>query len=157
MSNPKGSRLRHGMTGTAIHRTWLSMKRRCDNPNATNYYLYGGRGIKYDERWKVFENFYEDMGDRPSDKHSLDRIDHDGDYCKDNCRWATVYEQANNKRNNRFIVYNGKSKTLSEWARIGKMSTRTLWCRIEVLKWGMDKAMNTEVIIGRNQYGTKVR
>lgn len=131
------------------------MKRRCDNPNAANYYLYGARGIKYDKRWINFENFLEDMGERPTVNHSLDRIDNSKEYSKDNCRWATALEQANNKRNNRFIEYNNEKKTLSQWARVAEISTGTLFARLNVQGWSMEKAMNTKAIKGRNQYGLK--
>lgn len=151
----KSGNYRHGYTGTHIHRTWLSMKRRCDNPNASNYYLYGGRGIAYDPRWNKFENFLADMGERPSDKHSLERIDNSKNYAKDNCKWATALEQANNKRNNRFIEHNGEKKTLAQWARFAGVSTKTLFARLNVQGWSMEKAITTKPVIGRNQYGTK--
>ena len=89
----------HGKTGTPEHRIWKGMKTRCNNPNATSYKYYGGRGIKVCKRWlDSFENFYADMGDKPTPHHTLDRISNDGNYCKSNCRWATMKEQAANKR-----------------------------------------------------------
>jgi hypothetical protein len=77
--------------------SWRCMKTRCDDPKSTNYENYGGRGITYCERWEDFENFLSDMGVRPADK-TLDRIDNDKGYYKENCRWSTQYEQDCNKR-----------------------------------------------------------
>lgn len=87
----------HNMTDTPTYRTWNSMRQRCDNPGYSDYGNYGGRGITYDSSWRTFANFLSDMGERPEGK-TLDRIDVDGNYCKENCRWATLSEQGHNKR-----------------------------------------------------------
>ena len=79
--------------------SWSSMKKRCNNENHVSYQSYGGRGIKVCDRWNVFDNFLEDMGERPNGK-TLDRIDVDKGYFPENCRWATLSEQQKNKRNN---------------------------------------------------------
>ena len=106
----------HGMRKTRIYDTWRGMKRRCLNKNYKKFKDYGGRGITVCDEWLEFINFYNDMGDIP-DKKTLDRIDNNGNYCKENCRWTTWIEQANNRRNNRFLTYKGKTQTISQWAR----------------------------------------
>lgn len=89
---------KHGMTGTPILNTWISMRRRCEYSKGEKYKYYGGRGIKVCKRWRnSFENFYTDMGDKPEGL-TLERINTDGDYEPGNCKWATWKEQQNNRR-----------------------------------------------------------
>ena len=87
----------HGKTNTGTYTTWKCMIERCYNPNKDNYKWYGGRGVEVCENWHTFENFYQDMGDRPQGL-TLDRINPEGNYEKENCRWATSSEQGKNKR-----------------------------------------------------------
>lgn len=95
---------------------WKAMKGRCYNPNNKQYNDYGGRGIEVCDRWlNTFENFLADMGKKPTPAHSLDRIDVNGDYCPENCRWATREEQANNKRCCIMVEHNGKTQTFKQW------------------------------------------
>lgn len=105
----------HGKTNTKEYRCWGAMLSRCTNPKNKYYYNYGGRGIKIE--WKCFEDFLRDMGEKPSDKHSIDRINVNGNYSKENCRWATKEEQDNNKRNNHFIFFAGLNLTVRQWSR----------------------------------------
>ncbi len=111
-------RIKHGMYLSPEFSCWQSMKHRCSNHNNASYAAYGGRGISVCARWEnSFESFYEDMGPRPSSKHSIERIDNDSGYEPKNCRWATKSEQASNRRNTRHFAYNGKSLTIAQWAK----------------------------------------
>ncbi len=103
---------------TKEYRSWAAMKTRCTNPNADRYSCYGGRGIGYDPRWENFEAFLSDMGLCPSDQHSIDRIDVNANYSKENCRWATAVEQRRNKRTNVVIELNGVKRTMVEWSEV---------------------------------------
>lgn len=107
----------HYMTGTRIHRIWRQMRARCESPGAKGYKYYGGRGISVCERWQKFENFYEDMCDGYSDDMTIERIDVNGNYSKENCRWASNMEQQANKRNNRILIYKGEPIHLAELCR----------------------------------------
>lgn len=98
---------KHGMWKSPTYRTWAQMKQRCTNPKSTGYNYYGGRGIGYDPAWEEFLSFVEDMGSRPEGM-TLDRIDNTQDYRKDNCRWQTPKEQANNRTNNIIVEIDGE-------------------------------------------------
>ncbi|WP_167440549.1 hypothetical protein [Paraburkholderia fungorum] len=107
---------RHGLSDTRIHRSWMSMRQRCENPKDRAYHRYGGRGIKVCDRWQIFENFASDMGPMPEGK-TLDRFPNvNGNYEPGNCRWADDKQQARNLRSNRVITHNGKTQCLSAWA-----------------------------------------
>lgn len=107
----------HNSRWTPEYAVWCDMKSRCTNPNNKRYSDWGGRGIKVCDRWlNSFENFYADMGPKPTPKHSIERNDNDKDYSPDNCHWATRTEQANNKRNNVMLTFCGILKTAQEWS-----------------------------------------
>lgn len=108
----------HGMDGTKIYYIWSGMKKRCYNKNASNYHLYGGRGIRVCNRWKnSFVAFFEDFGHNYKEGLSIDRIDNDGDYEPGNVKWATAKEQANNRRDNNIISTNRGAMTIAQAAR----------------------------------------
>jgi hypothetical protein len=122
-------RRRHGMGGTKLHQVWRTMLDRCNNPNANQYADYGGRGIKVCQEWCEFTQFFEDMG-HPPQGGTLDRVDNNKGYDKENCKWSTRQEQARNKRNNRMITAFGKTQTVTEWAIEYSMPPRTLFNRL---------------------------
>lgn len=102
----------HGLSYTPEYRVWAEMLQRCNNPNNPRYNDYGGRGIKVCKEWNRFINFYNDMGPRPSNRHSLDRIDNDGDYTPSNCRWATSKQQIYNRRSQKQKEFCSKGHSL---------------------------------------------
>lgn len=121
------------------------MLRRCTDPENESYEGYGGRGITICDRWlESFTNFFEDMGPRPTPKHQLDRIDNNGNYCKENCRWTTKLVQANNTRTNKLIEYNGETKTLADWARQYGLTHDALQTRLSKYQWPIEKALTTK-------------
>lgn len=130
---------KHGMAGTNIYTIWIDIMRRCYNPKVRQYKNYGARGIKVCDQWHNFENFYRDMGDRPENK-SIDRINSDGDYCKENCRWVDNMTQQSNKRNNTYVEYNGERHTLAQWGRILGIDPKLIRSRIFRSKWPIEKA-----------------
>jgi hypothetical protein len=131
----------HGKTGHPLYRIWCHIKGRCDNPTDAAYMNYGGRGITYEDRWKTFEGFWEDMHGTWQKGLEIDRIDNNGNYCKENCRWATRKQQANNKRNNHVITYNGISAGLVEWSELRGIAYNTLYARLYVSKQPIEKAL----------------
>jgi hypothetical protein len=144
----RGNRLfKHGHRKniTPEYRAWANMHSRCANTRHRGYHNYGGRGIKVCESWRDFSSFIKDMGARPSDRHSIDRIDNDGDYEPLNCRWATFDVQVSNRRKTLVIEHDGQSMPLVEWARKTGISYVTLKQRLTVLKWSVERAVTTPV------------
>jgi hypothetical protein len=137
---------KHSLCGTPAYRTWQKMKQRCYNKNHEHYNDYGGRGITVCERWlNSFENFYKDMGTKPSPKHSIERINNNGDYELSNCRWATTKEQRRNTRQTINVTFNGKTQCLSDWAKDLGFNVNTLYSRINVHGWSVEKTLTTPV------------
>lgn len=140
---------RHGLSRSREYQVWCDMKDRCVNSKNQYWHAYGGRGITICARWLRrggFTNFYADMGPRPSQKHSIDRIENDGNYTPKNCRWATAGEQANNLRKNRLFTFRGETRSLSEWSRHTGINLQTLTGRIIHKQWPIGRALTQPVV-----------
>lgn len=128
---------KHGMVNTKFYSRWRALKQRCSNPKHKAYEDYGARGIR--NEWDSFERFKEDMHDSylahieefGEDQTQLDRLDNNGNYNKENCRWATRAEQMRNRRNNHLITYNGETKCMTDWAKDLGISYTSLWKRLK--------------------------
>lgn len=131
----------HGMSNDRLYRIYEHMKNRCYNTKDVRYKYYGGRGITVCDEWQEFEPFMEwALSNGYRDNLSIDRINVDLGYFPSNCRWATIEEQAQNKRNVRYYEYNGEEHCISEWARIYNMNYKKLWKRLE-RGWDIEKAL----------------
>lgn len=127
-----------------IYSTWSDMIQRCTNPKDTGFHNYGGRGITVCKRWMKFENFLKDMGEPPTNKHQLDRIDNDKNYCKTNCCWSTRKQQQRNKRNNHIVVHNGQTQCVASWAEEYTIKHGTLRTRL-ARGWSIKRALTTPI------------
>lgn len=126
------TRTTHGRSRSYLYRTRAMIIQRCTNPNNPAYSAYGGRGITICARWLAsIEDFAADVGEKPSAKHTLDRIDNDKGYEPGNVRWATRTEQARNTRNSHLITANGQTKTLAEWIALSGLHTTTIERRLK--------------------------
>jgi hypothetical protein len=135
----------HGMTKTTEYKSWLCMKERCSNKSNPEFSSYGGRGITVCENWTdSFERFFDDMGEKPSPSHSIDRINVNGNYEPSNCRWATMREQLNNKQNTLFLTIDGETKCFTDWLPACKAGRVLTWIRIFRLGWSHKDAVFTE-------------
>ncbi len=136
----------HGRRHTPEYESWASMIQRCTNPNNPSYPRWGGRGITVCRRWRQsFAAFDADMGPRPSLKHSIDRVDNHGNYTPKNCRWATPHEQSRNTSRNLILVLHGRAQILSDWARELNIGQSTLWRRLNIHGWSVERTLTTPV------------
>lgn len=130
---------------TRLYYTWMGMRERCNNHKATNYERYGGRGIhvcnEWNDNYKAFHDWAYANGYK--DNLTIDRIDVNGNYSPENCRWATPKEQARNKRNNMNVTFRGVTKTISEWAEIVSIKKQVLWRRLKV-GWDVETALTLQ-------------
>jgi len=149
----------HGMAGTRIYRIWQGMKKRCLNKNEQSYIKYGAKGITVSKEWETFVNFLEDMKDTYFEKSQIDRIDNNKGYFKKNCRWVTIEQQANNKRNVKLYDFNGNKMSISQISRITGINRVTIRDRIEK-GWEQKKAFSkpiTQPQEDKNIYWVKSR
>lgn len=122
----------HGLSTTRLYKAWQAMQNRCENSNYGSYHRYGQRGIRVCGEWKNFENFRDwAVASGYSEGLSLDRINNDGNYCPENCRWTDWGTQCNNRSSNHIIEYGGQSHTVAEWARLFNMPYSTLQRHIQ--------------------------
>lgn len=137
---------KHGMKRSPEYNIYHKMLWRCTGRRPRDHKYYSSRGIVVCDRWRGpdgFANFYSDMGPRPTPDHSIDRIDNDGPYSPENCRWATREEQARNQRTNRIITLHGETHCLAEWSEITGLHPNIIQHRIDYFKWDVEKALTT--------------
>lgn len=139
----KRSIIPKGLYKSSFYRAWQNMKTRCTNVNIKDYARYGGRGIKYCEEWELFTNFYNDMFESFESELTLDRIDVNQGYSKENCRWATPTEQANNRRSSKYITLGSETQTLENWIKTSGIKSSTVRQRIYGYGWTPERALVT--------------
>ena len=141
---------KHGKGKTRLYHIWKSMRQRCTNPKCINYHNYGGRGITVCTKWDDFIRFeIWAIKSGYKDNLTIDRIDLNGNYCPENCRWVTYKIQNNNKRGNRLIEFNGEIHTLSEWSDIVGIEMPTLWGRLK-RGWDIERTLTSP--LRKNQF-----
>lgn len=130
---------------------WCGMIKRCEDPNCRSYKNYGGRGIVICDQWRhSFASFLEDMGERPSSDHSIERIDNNGNYEPSNCKWGTAFEQSNNRRYNIIGAYNGTTAPLKTlWRKFGQHLTYSGFCARVNRGWTLEEIFNTQKLQSR--------
>ena len=145
---------KHGCTNERLYKLWTSMRNRCGNKNEKCYHNYGGRGIKICEEWNDYSNFrdwavnngYDENAD--FGKCTIDRIDVNGDYSPNNCRFISLKQQENNRTNNRLLTFNGETKTMAEWAKETGINYGTISTRINRHRWTVEDALTIKPIRG---------
>lgn len=134
----------HNFCKLPEYKVWKAMIQRCTNPKNKAFHNYGGRGISIALEWLGFIVFWDDMGARPTPFHTLERIDNDGDYTPENCRWATWKDQQRNRRNNRLMKYRGETRCVAEWAEITGINHTTIEGRLS-RNWPVEKVLTQPV------------
>lgn len=147
--------IKHGLYKSRSYKIWAGMVQRCTNPNHVGFHLYGGRGIKICKRWKIFQNFFDDMGHPPSVKHTIDRRNNNGNYKITNCHWALKKQQERNKRSNIFLTFNGETKCLKDWADSIGVYKSTITRRIK-LGWTTKMILTTPSVPKSEAYKYRI-
>lgn len=135
----------HGMSKGQTYKIWAGIRKRCNYKKDKDFDYYGGRGIRVCERWEKFENFFKDMGERPKGM-TLDRIDNNGNYCKENCRWISRKRQMNNTRYNHLLTYKGKTMSMMDWSEYLEIPYSRIRTRINTFGWSIEKTFEVEKI-----------
>lgn len=136
------SQTHHGMANTPEYKIWAAMKDRCYNTKCNRWSTHGARGVKVCDRWlDDFSNFIADMGVRPGKEFSLERIDNNGNYAPENCRWATDTEQAENRRTTKLITIGGKTQSLKAWCRQLEIPYLRTWKRLYMYGWSLESSI----------------
>lgn len=147
---------KHGMFGTKIYGSWSSMVQRCTDINHPYYKNYGGKGITVCDKWRTFEGFYEDMKENHQDNLMIDRIKNEEGYSKDNCRWSTRLEQANNMTTNRIVEVDGEKMTLAQACRFIGIKNSVVNSRLH-RGWSLYESLHTPVSRTRESNGRYTR
>jgi hypothetical protein len=137
---------KHGHCRHPLYGTWKQMNYRCHNKSHSCYKRYGARGIVVCDRWrKSFTAFADDMGPKPGPGYTVDRIDNNGPYSPDNCRWASHRQQGRNMSRNRLVTFRGRTLTVAEWAEVLGISPSSMRYRLEKAGWTIERALSTPV------------
>lgn len=138
---------KHRLEHTRLYGIWYDMRLRCYDEKNISYNRYGGRGVTICDEWKNdVKSFYDwSMANGYKDSLTIDRIDNDGNYCPENCRWVTVKEQASNRRSNILVTHNGKTQTMKEWAHEVGIPYKAVWARMQKLGWSAERALTEPV------------
>ena len=142
---------KHGLERTRLYDIWRDMRLRCYDERNISYNRYGGRGITICDEWKEDVKAFYDwaMANGYNDSLTIERIDNDGNYFPENCRWATVKEQANNRRSNVLVTHKGKTQTMKEWANEVGIPYKVVWARTQKLGWSVERALTDPVRKGK--------
>ena len=143
---------KHGHSESPTYQVWCRMRGRCLSPTNPDYRYYGARGISICQRWESFALFLEDMGERPSLNHSIERIDNNGNYEPGNCRWATRAEQSRNTRRTVYLTHDGRTMCLEDWARETGLNRGTINSRLK-LGFSVAEALTLPTTRRRNAIG----